>query len=440
MERVAADPKTSSRADTSSVPGATACRHCGAPLRLTVVDLGKSPLCQTVLTTEQLEQGEVFYPLHVRACERCWLVQIPEFVPPEDIFTEYAYFSAYSDSWVEHARRYVDAITERLGLDGDSLVVELASNDGYLLQHFLPRGIPVLGVEPALNVAEAAVAKGVPTITEFFGAELGRSLAEERGHADLVLGNNVLAQVPDINDFVAGVAALLAPGGTATFEFPHLAKLIEHLEYDTIYHEHFSYFSLHAIRAIFGVQGLELVDVEELPSHGGSLRVYLQHAAAGAGPSLAVVGLLDREDEQGMRDPETYRRFAEGVRESKRALLELLIELRRQEKQVVGYGAPGKGNTLLNYCGIRTDFLDYTVDRNPYKQGRHTPGTHIPIHQPEKIAETKPDVIVVLPWNLAREISEQLAYTAEWGAQLVVPIPTATSFAPGSVPGVGPSR
>jgi SAM-dependent methyltransferase len=439
MERVAVDPEISSRAG-SGVPGATSCRHCGGPLELTVVDLGKSPLCQTVLTVEQLEQGEVFYPLHVRACERCWLVQIPEFVPPEDIFTEYAYFSAYSDSWVEHARRYVDAITERLGLDGDSLVVELASNDGYLLQHFLPRGIPVLGVEPALNVAEAAVAKGVPTITEFFGAELGRSLAEERGHADLVLGNNVLAQVPDINDFVAGVAALLAPGGTATFEFPHLAKLIEHLEYDTIYHEHFSYFSLHAIRAIFGVQGLELVDVEELPSHGGSLRVYLQHAAAGAGPSLAVVGLLDREDEQGMRDPETYRRFAEGVRESKRALLELLIELRRQEKQVVGYGAPGKGNTLLNYCGIRTDFLDYTVDRNPYKQGRHTPGTHIPIHQPEKIAETKPDVIVVLPWNLAREISEQLAYTAEWGAQLVVPIPTATSFAPGSVPGVGPSR
>ncbi|HET9287301.1 MAG TPA: class I SAM-dependent methyltransferase [Gaiella sp.] len=422
------------------MPGATACRHCGAPLRLTVVDLGKSPLCQTVLTTEQLEQGEVFYPLHVRACERCWLVQIPEFVPPADIFTEYAYFSAYSDSWVEHARRYVDAITERLGLDGDSLVVELASNDGYLLQHFLPRGIPVLGVEPALNVAEAAIAKGVPTITEFFGAELGRSLAEERGHADLVLGNNVLAQVPDVNDFVAGVAALLAPGGTATFEFPHLAKLIEHLEYDTIYHEHFSYFSLHAIRAIFGVQGLELVDVEELPSHGGSLRVYLQHAGAGAGPSLAVVGLLDREDELGMRDPETYRRFAEGVRESKRALLELLVELRRQEKQVVGYGAPGKGNTLLNYCGIRTDFLDYTVDRNPYKQGKHTPGTHIPIHQPQKIAETKPDVIVVLPWNLAREISEQLAYTAEWGAQLVVPIPTATSFAPGSVPGVGPSR
>jgi SAM-dependent methyltransferase len=427
MEEVPADPNILAEPGSTTVPGATSCRHCGAPLELTVVDLGKSPLCQTVLTAEQLEQGEVFYPLHVRACERCWLVQIPEFVPPEDIFTEYAYFSAYSDSWVEHARRYVEIITERLGLGNDSLVVELASNDGYLLQHFLPKGIPVLGVEPAQNVAEAAVARGVPTIAEFFGAELGRSLAEERGQADLVLGNNVLAQVPDINDFVAGVAALLAPGGTATFEFPHLAKLIEHLEYDTIYHEHFSYFSLHAIRSIFGGQGLELVDVEELPSHGGSLRVYLQHpaAAAAAEPSSAVSELLAQEDERGMRDPATYERFAEGVRESKRALLELLIGLRREGKQVVGYGAPGKGNTLLNYCGIRTDFLDYTVDRNPYKQGKHTPGTHIPIHPPERIAETRPDVILILPWNLADEIQLQLAYTAEWGARLVVPVPTA---------------
>ena len=437
MERVAVDPEALADARASSVPGATACRHCGAPLSLTVVDLGKSPLCQTVLTDEQLEQAEAFYPLHVRACERCWLVQIPQFVPPEDIFTEYAYFSAYSDSWVEHARRYVDAMTERLALGPDSLVVEVASNDGYLLQHFLPKGVPVLGIEPALNVADAAVALGVETVTEFFGADLGRKLAEERRKADLVLGNNVLAQVPDINDFVEGVAALLAPGGTATFEFPHLAKLVEHLEYDTIYHEHFSYFSLHSIRSIFGAQGLDLVDVEELPSHGGSLRVFLRHAGTGVEPSAAVTELLDREDVQGMRDPATYHRFAEGVRESKRALLELLIGLRRDGKQVVGYGAPGKGNTLLNYCGIRTDFLDYTVDRNPYKQGKHTPGTHIPIHTPERIAETKPDVIVILPWNLAREISEQLAYTAEWGARLVVPVPTATMFAPGEMPGLG---
>ena len=430
-------PQTASLGRGAAVPGATACRHCGAPLELTVVDLGKSPLCQTVLTTEQLEQAEAFYPLHARACRECWLVQIAEFVPPEDIFVEYAYFSAYSDSWVEHARLYAEEMIGRLGLGADSLVVEVASNDGYLLQHFLPHGIPVLGVEPALNVAEAAVARGVETVTEFFGAELGRRLAEERGAADLVLGNNVLAQVPDINDFVAGVAALLAPEGTATFEFPHLSKLIEHLEYDTIYHEHFSYFSLHSIRSIFGAQGLDLVDVEELPSHGGSLRVFLRHAGTGVEPSTAVTELLDREDIQGMRDPATYRRFAEGVRESKRALLELLIGLRRDGKQVVGYGAPGKGNTLLNYCGIRTDFLDYTVDRNPYKQGKHTPGTHIPIHTPERIAETKPDVIVILPWNLAREISEQLAYTAEWGARLVVPVPTATMFAPGEMPGLG---
>ena len=384
------------------VPGADVCRHCGAPLRLTMVDLGKSPLCQTVLTDEELERGETFYPLHVRVCERCWLAQIPELAAPEEIFTEYAYFSAYSDSWVEHARTYVEEMCERLSLGPDSLVVELASNDGYLLQHFLPKSIPVLGIEPALNVAEAAVARGVETITEFFGAELGARLAGERGHADLVLGNNVLAQVPDINDFAAGVAALLAPDGTATFEFPHLAKLLEHLEYDTIYHEHFSYFSLHSIRAIFGAQRLDLVDVQELESHGGSLRVFLRHAEAGEAPSVAVDEVLAREDERGLRDPALYARFAEGVRESKRALLDLLIGLRREGKQVVGYGAPGKGNTLLNYCGIRTDFLDYTVDRNPYKQGKRTPGTHIPIHPPEKIAETRPDVIVILPWNLAR--------------------------------------
>jgi SAM-dependent methyltransferase len=420
--------------------GAASCRHCGATLELTVVDLGKSPLCQTVLTTGQLEQEETFYPLHARACRECWLVQIAEFVPPEDIFTEYAYFSAYSDSWVEHARRYAEEMIPRLGLGEDSLVVEVASNDGYLLQHFLPHGVPVLGVEPALNVAEAAVARGVETVTEFFGTELGRRLAQERGAADLVLGNNVLAQVPDINDFVAGVAALLAPEGTATFEFPHLAKLIEHLEYDTIYHEHFSYFSLHSIRSIFGAQGLALVDVEELPSHGGSLRVFLQHADAGVEPSAAIAAVHTREDEQGLRDRATYERFAEGVRESKRALLELLSRLRREGKHVVGYGAPGKGNTLLNYCGIRTDFLDYTVDRNPYKQGKHTPGTHIPIHPPERIAETKPDVIVILPWNLAREISEQLAYTAEWGARLVVPVPRATVFEPGSLPETGAAR
>ena len=416
------------------VPGADVCRHCGAPLRLTMVDLGKSPLCQTVLTDEELERGETFYPLHVRVCERCWLAQIPELAAPEEIFTEYAYFSAYSDSWVEHARTYVEEMCERLSLGPDSLVVELASNDGYLLQHFLPKSIPVLGIEPALNVAEAAVARGVETITEFFGAELGARLAGERGHADLVLGNNVLAQVPDINDFAAGVAALLAPDGTATFEFPHLAKLLEHLEYDTIYHEHFSYFSLHSIRAIFGAQGLDLVDVQELESHGGSLRVFLRHAEAGEAPRSRSTRCLPARTSGDCAIPPCTRASQRGCASPSARSSTCLIGLRREGKQVVGYGAPGKGNTLLNYCGIRTDFLDYTVDRNPYKQGKRTPGTHIPIHPPEKIAETRPDVIVILPWNLAREISEQLAYTAEWGARLVVPVPTATLFEPGAAP------
>ena len=416
------------------VRGATSCRHCASPLSLSLVDLGKSPLCQTVLTEPGLGEPEIFYPLHARVCTRCWLVQIPEFVAPDGIFSEYAYFSAYSDSWVDHARRYVEMIIARLSLTRDDLVVELASNDGYLLQHFLPHGIPVLGIDPARNVAEAAVARGVPTLVEFFGLELARQLVEEGRRPRLILGNNVLAQVPDINDFVAGVKALLAEGGTATFEFPHLATLIEHLEYDTIYHEHFSYFSLFAIREIFGAYGLAVIDVEEIPTHGGSLRVFFGHAEEGRDVSPAVSALIEREDVMGLRDPETYRRFTAGVERSKRALLELLIDARNEGKQIVGYGAPGKGNTLLNYCGIRTDLLAYTVDRNPYKQGKFTPGTHIPIHAPETIAETRPDLILILPWNLSTEISGQLAYTSEWGAQLIVPIPTATVFDPGSTP------
>jgi SAM-dependent methyltransferase len=406
--------------------GGTHCRACGAALELTMVDLGKSPLCESFLPADRLEAMEPFYPLHVRVCTRCWLAQIPSFVPEEEIFEEYAYFSAYSDSWVEHARSYVEMISARLALGTESLVVELASNDGYLLQHFLPKGIPVLGIDPAANVAVAAEERGVPTLVEFFGAELARRLVRERGHADLVLGNNVLAQVPDLNDFVEGVSILLAPTGTATFEFPHLARLLENLQYDTIYHEHFSYFSLASIQWAFGAHGLDVVDVEEIPSHGGSLRVYTAPTSEGRRPSPAVQELLDREDAEGLRDPERYRQFALDVEESKRALLDLLIGLRRDGKQVAGYGAPGKGNTLLNYCGIRTDLIEYTVDRNPYKHGRFTPGTHIPIHPPERIAETQPDAIVILPWNLAREISEQLAYTNEWGAQLIVPIPTAT--------------
>jgi SAM-dependent methyltransferase len=400
-----------------------------------MVDLGKSPLCESFLPSDRLESMEPFFPLHVRVCTHCWLAQLPSFVPPDEIFEEYAYFSAYSDSWVEHAQTYVEMISARLGLTSDSLVVELASNDGYLLQHFLPKGVPVLGIDPAANVARAAEERGVPTLVEFFGVESADRLVREGRRADLVLGNNVLAQVPDINDFIAGVAVLLASGGTATFEFPHLERLLDGLQYDTIYHEHFSYFSLTTIAKIFEAHGLRVVDVEELQSHGGSLRVYAAHEEEGREAAPAVAALLDREDAAGLRDPSRYRRFAGDVVESKRALLELLIELRRAGKQVVGYGAPGKGNTLLNYCGIRTDFLDYTVDRNPYKHGRFTPGTHIPILPPDTIDQTRPDAIVILPWNLAREIVAQLAHTREWGAQLIVPVPTATILEP--VPNAG---
>jgi SAM-dependent methyltransferase len=412
------------------IPGGTHCRFCEASLELTMVDLGKSPLCESYLPADRLETMEPFYPLHVRVCTQCWLAQLPSFVPPDEIFHEYAYFSAYSDSWVEHARTYVDMISERLGLGSDSLVVELASNDGYLLQHFLPKGIPVLGIDPAANVARAAEERGVHTLVEFFGVELAERLAGDGRRADLVLGNNVLAQVPEINDFIAGVAIILAPGGTATFEFPHLARLLEGLQYDTIYHEHFSYFSLTTIGKIFEAHGLRVIDVDELESHGGSLRVYGSLEADERKATPAVAELIAREDAEGLRDPARYHRFAGDVEESKRALLELLVELRRSGKQVIGYGAPGKGNTLLNYCGIRTDFLEYTVDRNPYKQGRFTPGTHIPILPPEHIAETRPDAIVILPWNLAREIAAQLAYTQEWGAQLIVPVPSATIVEP----------
>jgi C-methyltransferase C-terminal domain/Putative zinc binding domain/Methyltransferase domain len=407
-----------------------ACRFCGTPLDLTVVDLGMSPLCESFLPAEKTRHMEPFFPLRVFACERCWLVQLEAFVAPDEIFTEYAYFSAYSTAWVEHARQYVDMISKRLDLGADDLVVELASNDGYLLQHFVGTGIQILGIDPAANVAEAAEARGVPTLVEFFGRESAQRLLDEGKRASLILGNNVLAQVPDLNDFVAGVQILLREDGTATFEFPHLLRLLDGLQYDTIYHEHFSYFSFATTAEIFRAHGLQLFDVEELWTHGGSLRVYAQCAGGPHETTDAVLKLLEREEREGLRSPERYARFAEDVKESKRALLELLIGLRREGKQVVGYGAPGKGNTLLNYCGIRTDLLDYTVDRNPYKHGLYTPGTHIPIFPPEKIAETRPDYVLVLPWNLIDEIASQLTYVAEWGGQLIVPVPVATVRTP----------
>jgi C-methyltransferase C-terminal domain/Putative zinc binding domain/Methyltransferase domain len=402
------------------------CRFCAAPLELTVVDLGMSPLCESFLRADQIRQMEPFFPLHVFACENCYLVQLESFVAPEEIFAEYAYFSGYSTSWVEHARRYAEMISARLELGPDDLVVELASNDGYLLQHFVGTGIPILGIDPAANVAEAAEQRGVPTLVAFFGRETASALVSEGKRAALVAGNNVLAQVPDLNDFVGGVAILLRDDGTATFEFPHLLRLLDGLQYDTIYHEHFSYFSFATTVEIMGAHGLEVYDVEELTTHGGSLRVYVQHTGGPHGVRAAVQEMLEREATAGLKSTDRYLRFAEEVKESKRALLELLIDLRRDGKRVVGYGAPGKGNTLLNYCGIRTDLLDYTVDRNPYKHGLFTPGTHIPIYEPERIAETRPDYIVVLPWNLIDEIAAQLSFVTEWGGRLVVPIPHAS--------------
>jgi SAM-dependent methyltransferase len=403
------------------------CRFCKTPLEDTVVDLGMSPLCESYLPAEKLDSMEPFYPLHVLVCRKCFLVQINEYVSAEEIFTEYAYFSSYASSWVKHAEDYVTMITDRLKLGAGSKVVELASNDGYLLQHFVKRGIPSLGIEPAANVAKAARERGVETEVLFFGTDTAQQLRDKGLQADLILGNNVLAQVPDLNSFVGGVPILLKPNGTATFEFPHLMRLFEGNQFDTIYHEHFCYFSLIAAEAIFAGHGLTLFDVEELWTHGGSLRIYLRHASDTSRPiSERVLALRAREEAAGYRTMEAYRRFEEQVRETKRKILELLIGFKRAGKRVVGYGAPGKGNTLLNYCGIRADFLEFTVDKNPYKQGKFLPGTHIPIHAPAKIDEARPDYIFILPWNFKDEIIAQLAHTRQWGAKFIVPIPEAT--------------
>lgn len=383
-----------------------------------------SPLCQTHIEPADLDKMEPFYPLHAYVCASCFLVQVDEFVSPDDIFSDYAYLSSYSDSWVEHARRYVEMISERLGLSSDSQVIEIASNDGYLLQHFVAKGLPCLGVEPAGNVAEIARAKGIETEVCFLGEETGRQLAAERKKGNLILGNNVLAHVPDIHDFVQGLKELLAEGGTVTMEFPHLLQLMQLNQFDTIYHEHFSYLSLFVVEKVFASHELTVYDVEELPTHGGSIRTYARHAADETKPvSEAVKKLRARELKAKLDRLETYASFAEQVKETKRALLDFLIQAKREGKTIAGYGAPGKGNTLLNYCGIREDFIAYTVDRNPLKQGRYTPGTHIPILAPEKIRETKPDYVLILPWNLKEEICKQHAYIAEWGGRFVVPIP-----------------
>lgn len=409
---------------THSPTGKGQCRLCGAALSRTFVDLGMSPLCESFLPADKTNQMEPFYPLHALVCDQCFLVQLGEFVTPDHIYTEYAYFSSYSDSWLKHARDYVDMITARLGLGPKSLVVELASNDGYLLQNFVGKNIPVLGIDPAANVAPVAVKKGVPTLVRFFGQATAREVLGQGKQADLIIGNNVLAHVPALNDFIAGMKLLLKPGGTITMEFPHLLRLMAENQFDTIYHEHFSYFSFLTAEKVFARHGLTIFDVDEIPTHGGSLRIYGRHAEDASRPvGPKVTALRQREHDLGFERLQTYTAFDGQVKDTKHKLLSFLIEARRQGKKVAGYGAPGKGNTLLNYCGIRTDLLEYTVDRNPYKHGKFLPGTHIPIYGPEKIAETKPDLVLILPWNLKDEISRQLSYIREWGGRCVVPIP-----------------
>jgi len=404
--------------------GSFACRFCGASLATSFVDLGMSPLCESYIGSDQLAEMEPFYPLHAYVCGQCFLVQLQEFVTPGEIFTEYAYFSSYSTSWVEHARRYTEMMIARFKLGPASKVMEIASNDGYLLQHFVARGVPALGIEPAANVAKVAIEKGVPSTVRFFGCKTAAEIADEHGRPDVLLGNNVLAHVPDINDFVGGMKGLLAPHGVITMEFPHLQRLMVENQFDTIYHEHFSYLSFVTVEKIFAHHGLTLFDVEELPTHGGSLRIYGRHSE---NASLDVTGrvheLRQREIDDGFLSLERYRGFEEQVKATKRKLLTFLIDAKQRGKKVVGYGAPGKGNTLLNYCGIRTDFLDFTVDANPYKHGKFTPGTRIPILAPEKIREFRPDYVLILPWNLKDEITAQAAYVRDWGGKFVVPIP-----------------
>ena len=399
------------------------CRLCGAQFMHTFVDLGMSPLCESYVPEERLDEAEVFYPLHVRICDACLLVQLPAYVSGEHIFSDYAYFSSYADSWVAHAKRYAEAMTGRLGLTSESLVTEVASNDGYLLQHFQAAGIGVLGVEPAANVATAAQARGIRTEVQFLGAETGQTITQRYGRADLVVANNVFAHVPDIRSFATGLRALVKDDGMITLEFPHLLRLIERHQYDTIYHEHFSYLSLLTSSRALETAGLRVVDVDELDTHGGSLRVYAAPEESSGEPTERVKAVLAMEESAGLHTVAGHAGFAPAVLKIKSDLLGFLLTAAEQGRSVAGYGAPGKGNTLLNHCGIRSDLLSYTVDRSPFKQGKFLPGTHIPIYAPEQLAETKPDYILVLPWNLRDEISKQLSYIGSWGGKLVFPIP-----------------
>jgi len=404
----------------------TLCRFCAAPVSRTFCDLGVSPLCESYIHPDRLNQMEAFFPLHALVCEKCLLVQLDQYVPPDDIFSDYAYFSSFSDSWLKHCARYCEQTSQRFQIGSDSFVIEIASNDGYLLQYFVEKGVRVLGVEPAANVAEAAAKKGVPSLVKFFGVRTAQEIVKDHGRPDLLLGNNVLAHVPDLNDFVGGMKILLGQNGLITMEFPHLLRLMAENQFDTIYHEHFSYFSFITVEKVFAHHGLTIFDVEEIPTHGGSLRMYACHTGCPRFDlSPRVPELRSREINAGFTKLETYSKFEEQVRETKRKLLSFLINAKRDGKQIAAYGAPGKGNTLLNYCGIRTDFLDYTVDRNPLKQGKFTPGMRIPIFSPDKIRETRPDYLLILPWNLKDEIIRQQAYVRGWGCKFVVPIPEA---------------
>jgi len=400
------------------------CRGCGAALAEPFLDLGTTPLANSYLNTEDLTRAEPFYPLQVYVCEHCFLVQLTEVQTPEAIFTEYAYFSSYSTTWLQHVGEYAAQMVDRLALNDQSLVVELASNDGYLLRFFRERGIRVLGVEPARNVALAAEGTGISTIIDFFGVRLAQELANTDRQADLLVANNVLAHVPDLQDFVEGLRLALKPRGLLTVEVPHLLRLMAENQFDTIYHEHFSYFSLAVVSRIFALHGLSVVDVDELTTHGGSLRIHARHRDDPTQrPNARVAAVIAAEERAGLTTLERYGEFAENVRETKRALLEFFIAARRAGHSIVGYGAPAKGNTLLNYCGVRTDFIDYTVDRSPHKQGRYLPGTRIPIFSPDRIAETKPDYVLILPWNLRDEIASQIRHVRDWGGRFVIPVP-----------------
>jgi len=405
------------------------CRFCGNRLHRSFADLGMAPPSNAYLTEGQISDKEVFYPLHARVCEHCFLVQLPEFQTPEQIFSQYVYFSSYSDTWLTHASDYCDMMIARFGLGNQHQVVEIASNDGYLLQYFARAGLPVLGIEPAANVAQAATDRGIPSLVKFFGSQTARELVAQGTQADVLLGNNVLAHVPALNDFVAGMKILLAARGVITMEFPHLLRLMEENQFDTIYHEHFSYLSLLTVEKVFSTHGLTLFDVEEISTHGGSLRIFARHFEDNSKPvCLSVNSLLSKERSAGLDGIAAYCAFEERVKETKRGLLDFLIQAKRIGKTIVGYGAPAKGNTLLNYCGIRGDFLDYTVDRSPHKQGLFLPGVHIPVFAPEHIFKTRPNYVLILPWNLRDEIVGQMRGVRAWGAQFVTPIPQVEVF------------